>query len=192
MQKLRSTSIQGLSVITVYFDGSSDIYRDRQVVAEQLAVAAQQLPQGVKAPTMTPLTSSARTVLVGGFTSKTRSLMQLRTIADWTLRPALLAVPGVADVVIYGGDTRSIQIKIHPYQLIRYNLSIDDVLTAARRATGIRGAGFVDTANQHSRRRLRRHRQPAHRLPDRRTIVGGRRHRAHGAGERGRLQRDAR
>ena len=148
VQKLRSTSIQGLSVITVFFGGSSDIYRDRQVVAEQLAVAAQQLPQGVATPTMTPLTSSARTVLVGGFTSQTRSLMHLRTAADWTLRPALLAVPGVADVVVYGGDTRSIQIKVHPDQLIRYNLSIDDVLAAARRATGIRGAGFVDTANQ--------------------------------------------
>ena len=62
--------------------------------------------------------------------------------------PALLAVPGVAKVVVFGGDTRSIQIQIHPDQLIRYNLSIDDVLAAARRATGMRGAGFVDTENQ--------------------------------------------
>ncbi len=148
VQKLRSTSIQGLSVVTVYFDASSDIYRDRQVVAEQLAVAAQQLPQGVAAPSMTPLTSSTSTALAAGLTSKTRSLMDLRTVADWTLRPDLLAVPGVADVVIYGGDTRSIQIKVHPDQLIRYNLTLNDVLAAARRATGVRGAGFVDTRNQ--------------------------------------------
>lgn len=148
VQRLRSTSIQGLSIVTVLFDPSSDIYRDRQVVAERLAVAAQQLPQGVQPPAMTPLTSSTSVVLVAGLTSETRSLMALRTIADWTVRLRLLAVPGVADVVVFGGDTRSIQIQVHPDQLIRYDLSLDDVLAAARRATGVRGAGFIDTKNQ--------------------------------------------
>jgi len=148
VQTLRSTSIQGLSVVTVFFNPSSDIYRDRQVVAEQLAVAAQQLPQGVQPPAVTPLTSSTSVVLVAGLTSKTRSLMDLRTIADWTVRLRLLAVPGVANVTVFGGDTRSIQIQVHPDQLIRYDLSLNDVLTAARRATGVRGAGFIDTKNQ--------------------------------------------
>jgi Cu/Ag efflux pump CusA len=148
VQTLRSTSIQGVSVITVFFDPASDIYRNRQVVAERLAVAAQQLPQGVQAPSMTPLTSSTSTVLVAGLTSETRSLMDLRTIADWTVRPRLLAVPGVANVTVFGGDTRSIQIQVHPDQLIRYNVTLNDVLTVARRATGIRGAGFIDTKNQ--------------------------------------------
>jgi Cu/Ag efflux pump CusA len=148
VQTLRSTSIQGLSVVTVLFDPSSDIYRDRQVVAERLAVAAQQLPQGVPPPSMTPLTSSTSIVLVGGLTSETRSLMDLRTIADWTIRPRLLAVPGVAKVAVFGGDEKSMQIQVHPDQLIRYDLSLNDVLTAARRATGVRGAGFIDTKNQ--------------------------------------------
>jgi CzcA family heavy metal efflux pump len=148
VQTLRSTSIQGVSVITVFFDPATDIYRNRQVVAERLAVAAQQLLQGVQPPSMTPLTSSTSTVLVAGLTSETQSLMDVRTTADWTVRPRLLAVPGVANVTVFGRDQRSIQIQVHPDQLIRYNVTLNDVLTVARRATGIRGAGFIDTENQ--------------------------------------------
>lgn len=148
VQTLRSTSIQGLSVISVFFDPSSDIYRDRQVVAERLATAAGQLPQGVKPPSMTPLTSSTSVVLVAGLTSPTLSLMDLRTLADWTVRLRLLAVPGVANVSVFGGNVKSIQIQVHPDQLIRYGLGLNDVLTAARKATGVRGAGFIDNANQ--------------------------------------------
>lgn len=143
---LRSSSIQGLSVVIAFFDPASDIYRDRQIVAEQLAVAAQRLPATVLPPAMTPLTSSTGIVLVAGLTSATRSLMDVRTAADWTVR--LLAVPGVADVAVFGGDVRSIQIQLHPDRLIQYGLSLDDVLAAARRATGVRGAGFLDTPNQ--------------------------------------------
>ena len=148
VQTLRSTSIQGLSVVTVFFGPSSDIYRDRQVVAERLAAAAQQLPQGVQPPAMTPLTSSTSRMLVVGLTSATRSLMDLRTAADWTVRLRVLAVPGVANVTVFGGDRRSIQIQVNPDELIRYDLAPNDVLTAARRATGVRGAGFIDTKNQ--------------------------------------------
>ena len=148
VRSLRSTSIQGLSVLTVLFDSGSDIYRDRQVVAERLASAAAELPRGVKPPGLTPLTSSTSTVLVIGLTSTKRSPMALRDAAQWLVRPRLLAVPGVAKVAVFGGGERSIQIRIHPDKLIRYGLGIDDVLAAARRATGVRGAGFVDTANQ--------------------------------------------
>src|SRR5260370_31618466 len=91
VRTLRSTSIQGLSVVTVFFDPSSDIYRDRQVVAERLAVAAQQLPQGVQPPAMTPLTSSTSVVLVAGLSSQTRSLMDLRTISARSVRLPPLA-----------------------------------------------------------------------------------------------------
>ena len=148
IQNLISTSIQGLSVINVFFDPASNIYLDRQVVAERLAVAAQQLPQGAKAPAMTPLTSSTGIVLVAGLTSDTRSLMELKTVAEWTIRPRLLAVPGVANVSVFGSDTRSLQIQVRPDQLARYQLGMNDVLAAAQKATGVRGAGFIDTANQ--------------------------------------------
>ena len=145
---MRSQSIQGLSVITVTFSSSSDIYRDRQVVAERLAALAGRLPQGVNAPAMSPLTSSTSTILVAGITSDQRSLMALRTLADWTIKPRLLAVPGVAKVVIFGGEVKQFQVQIEPDQLIRHGLSVQDVLAAARRATGVRGAGFIDGKNQ--------------------------------------------
>lgn len=148
IQALRSNSIQGLSVVNVFFDPASDIYRDRQVVAERLAAAAQRLPQGVQPPAMTPLTSSTSTILVAGLTSNARSLMELRTLAEWTIRRRLLAVPGVADVLVFGGDTRSVQVQVHPEKLVQYGLGMNDVLAAARQATGVRGAGFIDTANQ--------------------------------------------
>jgi CzcA family heavy metal efflux pump len=148
VQTLRSSSIQGVSVVTVFFASSSDIYRDRQVVAERLAAATQELPQGIPPPIMTPLTSSTSRMLVIGLTSQTRSLRELRDIADWTVRLRLLAVPGVASVTVFGADKRSIQIRVHPDELIRYGLALEDVVNTARRATGVRGAGFVETANQ--------------------------------------------
>jgi CzcA family heavy metal efflux pump len=148
VQSLRSSSIQGLSVITIIFRPDTDIYRDRQVVGERLAEAARQLPSNVAAPTMTPLTSSSSTVLVLGLTSEKRSLMDLRTLADWTLRLRLLAVPGVAKVAVFGGDVRSIQVQVHPDELLRYNLAFNDVLEAAKKATAVTGAGFIETNNQ--------------------------------------------
>ncbi|ODT89990.1 MAG: acriflavin resistance protein [Rhodanobacter sp. SCN 67-45] len=145
---LRSQSIQGLAVITATFDPRSDIYRDRQNLAERLGAVASQLPQGVAPPTLSPLTSSTSVVLAIGMTSRQRSLMELRTLADWTLKPALLAVPGVAKVAVFGGQVRELQIQVRPDALIRYDLALDDVLAAARNATGVRGAGVIDTANQ--------------------------------------------
>ncbi len=148
VESLRSNSIQGLSVITVTFVSNSDIYRDRQSVAERLAVAAARLPQGVEAPSMTALTSSTGDLFSIGLVSKKLSLLDLRTLADWTVKPALLAVPGVASVGVFGGEVKQLQVQVQPDRLIQYNLGIDDVLNAARKATGIRGAGFIDTANQ--------------------------------------------
>ncbi len=97
---------------------------------------------------MTPLTSSTSVMLVAGLTSTARPLMDLRTIAEWTIRPRLLAVPGVAKVSVFGGDAKSIQVQVDPDQLIRYGIGVNDVMSAARRATGVRGAGFIDMPNQ--------------------------------------------
>ena len=145
---VRSNSIQGLSAITLVFAPGSDIYLDRQLASERLASAAQSLPQGVAAPTLTPLTTSTSTILVFGLTSERQSLMALHTTAEWTIRRSLLAVPGVADATVFGGETRSIQIQIHPDRLLRYGVATNDVLSAARNATGLRGAGVIDTKNQ--------------------------------------------
>ncbi len=148
VESVRSSSIFGLSVITVVFDPHSDIYRDRQLVAERLSEVQTSLPTGAQAPTMTPLTSSTATVLMVGLTSDRLSPMALRTEADWTVKRRLIAVPGVADVQVFGGGVRQIQVQLHPDALVRFGLATNDVLAAARRAATIRGAGFVDTGNQ--------------------------------------------
>jgi len=148
IKMLLSNSIQGLSVVNVFFYSGTDIYRDRQVVSERLAVAAQELPQGIHPPTITPLTSSSAMVLVVGLTSPTASLMELRSVADGLVRLRLVAVPGVADVAVFGGDVGSIQIQVHPDRLMRYGLGLNDVVAAANRATGVRGAGVIDLPNQ--------------------------------------------
>ncbi len=148
VQNLRSQSIPGLSVLHVYFEDGTDIYRNRQVVAERLGSLVAQLPKGI-VPALTPLTSSASTVLGVGVTSDQRSPMALRTLVDWVIRPHLLAVRGVAEVNVFGGDVRQWQIQIEPEKLHRFGLSLDDVVVAARRATGVGGAGFVKTPNQH-------------------------------------------
>ncbi|HAF01573.1 MAG TPA: CusA/CzcA family heavy metal efflux RND transporter [Methylophilaceae bacterium] len=144
---LRSQSIPGLSIVTVIFDESTDIYRDRQIVAERLSTLTQQLPRGIT-PHITPLTSSASTVYGFGITSKTLNLMELRTIADWTVTPHLLSIPGVADVNIFGGEVRQFQIQIDPDKLIKYRLNISDVVDAAQKATGVSGAGYIQNNNQ--------------------------------------------
>ena len=168
LDAIRSQSIQGFSIITVVFHEGADILDGRQMVNERLVEAASRLPLGLGPPTMAPLTSSTSTVLELGLTPKavrtsptsqptalvsaqtpsSPSLMDLRAFADWTLRPRLLSVHGVAKVVIYGGEVRQTQIQLRPDRLIAYGLGINDVLEAALEATGVRGAGFVQTGPQ--------------------------------------------
>ncbi|MHB8390406.1 MAG: efflux RND transporter permease subunit [Acidobacteriaceae bacterium] len=148
IESLRSNSIQGLSIVNVMFQSSGDIYLDRQLVAERLAAIAGQLPTGVSAPIMTPLTSSTSTVLIVGLTSEQQTLMHLRTVADWTMRPHLLAVPGVANVAVFGGEIKQLQVQFLPEKLVKYGLSLNDVVTAAQKATAVLGAGFIENKNQ--------------------------------------------
>jgi CzcA family heavy metal efflux pump len=145
---VRSGSIQGLSVVTVVFRPGSNVYLDRQVTGERLATLEGALPAGVKAPIMTPLTSSASTVMEIGLTWPHHSLMDLSTVADWTVKPSLLAVKGVAKVAVYGDAPEQMQIQFTPRRLLEYGVTVGEILNAARRSTGVRGAGFIDTLNQ--------------------------------------------
>lgn len=147
IESMRSQSIPGLSIVTVIFDERTDIYRNRQVVAERLATLSNKLPQGI-IPNITPLTSSASTVLGVGLTSKTRSLTELRTIVDWTIVPHLLAIPGVADVNVFGGKVRQFQIQVDPEKMIHYGISLTQIEEAVKKATGVRGNGFIENKNQ--------------------------------------------
>jgi CzcA family heavy metal efflux pump len=148
IDSMRSSSIQGLSVVKVVFRVGNNVYLERQLIAERLATLAGRLPTRVQTPVITPLRSSTGDVLVIGLTSNKQSLMQVRTVADWILRPRLLAVPGVASVAVFGGDVREIQVQFHPEKLVQFNLALNDVVTAAQRSTGIQGAGFVENRNQ--------------------------------------------
>lgn len=145
VQTLRSGSVQGLSVITVIFSSGTNVYLDRQLVAERLPTVT--LPAGIK-PIITPLTSSASTVLEIGLSSKTLPLMDLTTVADWVVKRRLLAVPGVAKVAVFGEQARQIQIQYDPERLIRHEVTVQDVIAAAQRSTAVRGAGFLSTGNQ--------------------------------------------
>lgn len=148
LKSLRSQSPQGLSVIVAVFSDNTDVYRARQVIAERLSTLSGELPQGVHAPAMTPLSSPTGLVAVIGLTSSQRDLMAVRSAADWIVRPRLLAVPGVAQVSVFGGDVKEFQIQFDPKKLVQHNLGIEDVLASARQATAIRGAGFVENENQ--------------------------------------------
>jgi CzcA family heavy metal efflux pump len=147
-ESLRSESIQGLSIITVVFKEGTPILPARQLLAEKLGETAGLLPAGVKSPKISPLTSATMDLLKIGLVSDSLSPMALRTFADWTLKPRLLAVPGVARCIVFGGEVRQLQIRVHPERMLRHNLAIGDVLAAARLAGGVRGAGFVETENQ--------------------------------------------
>ena len=147
VESMRSQSIPGLSIVTIIFNEKTDIYKNRQAVAERLATLNNQLPKNI-VPNITPLASSASTVLGMGISSNKRSLMELRSMVDWTIKPHIMAVPGVADVNVLGGDVRQWQILVDPHKLIRYHLSIQEVLAATARVSGVRGAGYIENNNQ--------------------------------------------
>jgi CzcA family heavy metal efflux pump len=148
VQAVRSETISGLSVVTVVFQEGTDPYRSRQIVAEALGEVAARLPAGVKPPKLTPLVSSTMDLLKLGFVSDKLSPLELRDLVQWTIRPRLLAVPGVARATLYGGDERQLQVEVDPKELNARDLAFNDVISAVRSATGVRGGGFIETPNQ--------------------------------------------
>ncbi len=145
---VRSESIQGLAVINVVFREGEDPYRARQVIAERLAEVAGHLPAGVASPTISPLTSSTMDLLKVGLQSDRLSPMELRDLAQWTVRPRLLSVAGVARVTVFGGELRRLEVRVRNLDLIARKLTLADVISAVQAATQIRGGGFVDTTAQ--------------------------------------------
>jgi CzcA family heavy metal efflux pump len=148
VKTVRSTSSQGLSAIQVVFDRGGDPYRQRQVVTERLAEFAGLLPQGVGAPLLSPLSSSMEYLVHFGYTSDRLSPMELRDVVQWTVKPQILAVPGVAQAQVFGGEVRERQIEVDTAKLAAAGLTLDDVLAAAKRATGLIGGGYFETPTQ--------------------------------------------
>ena len=144
----RSESVYGLSVVLVTFDEDADTYTSRQGIAERLATLTGKLPAGVATPKLTPLTSSTMDVLKIGLLSDAVDPYTLRDIADWTIKPRLLAVPGIARVTVYGGAVRQIQIQPKLDRLTALGLTPADVIIAAREALALRGGGIIETNAQ--------------------------------------------
>src|SRR5881398_996518 len=142
---LRSSSIAGLAVLTAIYPYGTDPYRARQVVIERLALTAEQLPPGTR-PAVSPLSSALTTILAIGM--RGASPLVLRDLAEWTIRPRLLAVPGVANVVIYGGGIRQVQVTTTPERLLAARATLDDLATAAAAADAPGGSGFLDRGGQ--------------------------------------------
>ncbi|KAF0224649.1 MAG: putative silver efflux [Rhodospirillaceae bacterium] len=143
--RVRSTSGVGLSIVYVEFDWSTEIYRNRQLVAERLATTKEQMPDGIT-PTMGPVTSIMGEIMLVGMRSETgvTSPMEVRTLADWLVRPRLLSIPGIAQIIPIGGQVKQYQVLVSPSRLSAFNLSYDDLAKAlagfARNTTG----GFLE------------------------------------------------
>ena len=145
---VRSTSSQGLSAIQVVFDRRGDPYRQRQVITERLGEAAGILPAGVGPPLLSPLSSSMEYLIHFGFTSDRLTPLQLRGLVRWVIEPQILAVPGVAQVQLFGGAERERQVLVDPLKLIADGLTLEDVFSATRRATELIGGGYIETPSQ--------------------------------------------
>ena len=145
---VRSQSIQGLSVIDIDFTEGADPREVQERLSGRLAGGGRVLPAGVDPPRLEPLTSPDGDVLKVGFTSARLDPMQLRSLVQWVVRPRLLAVPGVARVSVFGGQTRRIEVRARPGDLSDSDLGLLDVVRAVQRATSVAGAGFIDTPAQ--------------------------------------------
>jgi CzcA family heavy metal efflux pump len=145
---LRSESIAGLSAVTLDFKPGTDPQRAHQDIAERIGRVAGVLPEGVGAPKLSPLTSSTMDVLKIGLVSDKLDRFALRDLADWSLKPQLLAVPGVARVNVFGGDVRQLTISPDLAKLEAYGITLAELADAARAALALRSAGFVDLEAQ--------------------------------------------
>ncbi len=148
---VRSTSSPGLSVVTMFFEEGLDIYRARQLVTERLQLAQARLPRAVGTPQLMPISAPIGALLRFALTSNApnsdQALRDLRTFADWTLRPRLLGIPGVAQVAPLGGFVERVEVRPDPTRLQQRSVSMADLVNAVRSSQSLSGAGFIETAS---------------------------------------------
>ena len=132
VRRVRSSSTTGFSVVWVEFDWDTDIYLARQIVSEKLAAASEDLPDNVGNPTLGPQSSILGELLIVGLTADSTSMLDLRTLADWTIRPRLLSTGGVAQVAVLGGDIKEYQILLHPDRMKHYGVTLGEVMEVTR------------------------------------------------------------
>ena len=132
VRRVRSSSTTGFSVVWVEFDWDTDIYLARQIVSEKLATVGESLPENVGNPTLGPQSSILGELLIVGLTADSTSMLDLRTLADWTIRPRLLSTGGVAQVAVLGGDIKEYQILLHPERMKHYGVTLGEVMEVTR------------------------------------------------------------
>jgi heavy-metal exporter, HME family len=172
MQRVRSTSGAGLSVVYLEFDWDTDVYIDRQFVVERLGQITNSLPPGL-VPFMTPMSSVMGEIMLMAFTSDSTSAMDLRELVDWVIRPRLLAIPGVAQVIPIGGEVRQYRVKPNPSQMMSLDVSLENLSHALHQFGANTGGGFV---NQHDREYVIRNVSRTRALDDLRNLIVAERH----------------
>ena len=150
VRRVRSSATTGFSVVWVEFDWGTDIYKARQIVSEKLAVVNESLPENVGKPTLGPQSSILGEVMIIGLTADSTSLLDLRTLADWTIRPRLLSTGGVAQVAVIGGDIKEYQIQLDPARMKHYGVGLDEVLAVCRNMNrNANGGVLYEFANEY-------------------------------------------
>lgn len=150
VRRVRSSSTNGFSVVWVEFDWDTDIYLARQIVSEKLSLVNEELPENVGKPTMGPQSSILGEVLIVGLTADSTSMIDLRTIADWTIRPRLLSTGGVAQVSVLGGDIKEYQVLIDPARMRHYGVSLDEVMAVTRNMNqNVNGGIIYEHSNEY-------------------------------------------
>lgn len=143
VRRVRSSSTTGFSVVWVEFEWDTDIYLARQIVSEKLAAVGESLPDNVGKPTLGPQSSILGELLIVGLTADSTSMQDLRTLADWTIRPRLLSTGGVAQVAVLGGDIKEYQILIHPDRMRHYGVTLGEVMAVSRNMNQNTNGGVI-------------------------------------------------
>lgn len=157
VRRVRSNSIQGLSTVWVEFDWGTDIYIARQIVNEKLQIMRNSLPEGVDPPVMAPITSIMGEIMLVGLTATETPPMELRTLAEFSVARRIQSVPGVSQVLVYGGETRQYQVQVDPFKVAARGLALDQVLKAVAESNiNATGGVFVDAGQEYLIRGLGR------------------------------------
>ena len=142
VRRVRSASGIGISIVWAEFEWGTDIYRARQIVSEKLQLVSNTLPSGIVGPVMAPITSIMGEIMLVGVTGPADRLMEMRTLADWTIRRRLLAVSGVSQVIPIGGEVRQYQVLLDPELMRHYGVTIDQAVTAVEASSHNSSGGF--------------------------------------------------
>ena len=144
IRRIRSSSAMGISIVWAEFEWGTDIYKARQIAAEKLATVESKLPEGVDNPTLAPISSIMGEIMLLSLSSDSLSPMELRTLADWNIRPQLLAINGVAQVVVIGGEFKQYEIAASPEKMKYFNVSLGELEQAVAASTRNASGGFIN------------------------------------------------